>query len=110
MSKMTPQDLQCPHCGNEQETMVWDTINVTLDPGLKEKLYAAEINFFECRRCGEKSFINAPLLYHDMSRQFCVQYYPVDLLEDPAFFRLFNSDGSLAMSGIAGGLEKSAHI
>lgn len=107
MSKTTPHNLQCPHCGNKQENMVWDSLNVTLDPDLKKKLYAAEINLFECKKCGKKTFINAPLLYHDMTQQFCVQYYPPEALDDSDFFRQFNPDGSLAVSGIPAVFAKS---
>ena len=80
MSDMTPHDLQCPHCGNKQEVMVLGSLNVTLDPDLKEKLFAAEINQFHCAKCEKKTFIDAPLLYHDMTQQFCVQYYPTSML------------------------------
>lgn len=104
---MTPHDLQCPHCGHKQETMVWDSINVSLDPELKTKLYAAEINLFECEKCQKKTFINAPLLYHDMGMQFCVQYYPPQALDDERFHRQFNADGSLAMAGIPAAFAKS---
>ena len=93
MSKLTPHDLQCPHCGNEQETRVWDSLNVTLDPELKEKLYRGEVNQFECEKCGQKTFIDAPLLYHDMTQKFCVQYYPPNALKDTDFLKNFNSDG-----------------
>ncbi len=48
----------------------------------------------------EKSFINLPLLYHDMTLKFCVQYYPRKALDDKAFFEQFNPDGSLATKGL----------
>jgi RNA polymerase subunit RPABC4/transcription elongation factor Spt4 len=108
MSKMTPHELQCPHCGNKQKTMVWDSINVTLDPDLKKRLYAAEINLFECEKCGKKTFINAPLLYHDMRLQFFIQYYPPDSLDDIDFFHQFKKDGSLSTAGIPEAIAKSA--
>jgi len=78
--------------------MVWDSINVSIDPELKRKFYAAEVNLFECAICRVKTFISAPLLYHDMSMQFCVQYYPPEALDDEGFYREFNADGSLAMT------------
>jgi len=107
MSKMTPHDLQCPHCGTHQETMVWDSINVTLDPDLKQKLFAAEVNQFECQKCGKKSFVNAPLLYHDMHQEFCVQYYPSEALDDAQFFHQFNPDGSLPMPTLPAAFAKA---
>ena len=68
---------------------MWDSINVSLDPELKEKLFRAEINLFECESCGEKNHIDAPLLYHDMELQFCVQYCPSEELGDPEFLAQF---------------------
>ena len=111
MSLGAPHNLQCPHCGNEQETMVYDSINVTVDPELKTKLLAAEINMFDCAKCGKKSFINTSLLYHDMSQQFCVQYFPAESLENPDFFNPFNADGSLSDMDIPDAIaESSAYI
>jgi len=108
MSKMTPHELQCPHCGHKQMLIVWDSINVSLHLELKEKLYAAEINLFECGRCQNKTFINAPLLYHDMEMEFCVLYYPPEWLDDESFLRHFNTDGSLAMTSIPAAFAKSS--
>ena len=107
MSKIAPLNLECPHCGNKQDTMVWDSVNVTLDPEFKTKLFDEEVNLFSCEKCGKKTFINAPLLYHDMAQQFCVQYYPRESLEDAEFLRRFNPDGSVAMTGIPAAFEES---
>ncbi|MGB9592277.1 MAG: CpXC domain-containing protein, partial [Candidatus Kryptoniota bacterium] len=67
--------------------MVWESLNVTVDSDLKKKLFAGEINKFECEKCGNKAFVNAPILYHDMEQQFCVQYYPSEMLDDSDFLR-----------------------
>ena len=107
MSSMTLQTLQCPHCGNSKETTVWDSLNVTLDPQLKKELLQATINLFSCQKCGKSTFIGAPLLYHDMDQQFCVQYYPPEALDHADFFRQFNPDGTLAMAGVPAAILKS---
>ena len=107
MSQMSPHDLQCPQCGNTQETMVWSSLNVTMDPDLKDRLYAGEINVLECDDCGEKAWISAPLLYHDMTAQIYVQFYDPDLLDDPDFLRQFNSDGSLDIKSVPVSLPSS---
>src|ERR1039458_4857917 len=92
MSKMTIHNLECPHCGNKQETKVWHSVNVKLDPELKRKLFDAQINMFSCEKCGKKTFINAPLLYHDMTQQFFVQYYPPESLDEREFFLQFDPE------------------
>jgi hypothetical protein len=98
MSMMDSQTLQCPKCGNSQEATIWHTINVGVDPDLKQSLLQGEINIFACVKCGEQAFVNIPLMYHDMDQKFCVQYYPPEALDEAEFFRLFNGDGSIAMS------------
>jgi hypothetical protein len=80
--------------------MVYDSLNITLDAELKQAFYAAEINLFVCEKCAKKTFIDAPLLYHDMVLQFCVQYHPFASINDAEFIQQFNLDGSLAMAGI----------
>jgi predicted RNA-binding Zn-ribbon protein involved in translation (DUF1610 family) len=100
MSRPSSVELQCPDCGNSQEITVWDSVNVTLDPDLKRQLYAAGINVFACEQCGMNSWANAPLLYHDMTQRFCVQFYPPEVLDDARFFGQFNPDGSMTMTGI----------
>ena len=48
MSKHHTEIIKCPHCGNESEITIWDTINVELDPHLKEKVLRADIYRFIC--------------------------------------------------------------
>ena len=107
MSKMTPYELQCPHCGNTQETIVWQSINVTIDSKLKQKLLAGEINLFDCKKCGKKTFINVPLLYHDMKQRFFVQYYPPKALEDDEVLSQYTPDGSLSLINIPAAVTES---
>lgn len=85
--------LACPKCGQEQETVVWNSVNVSLDPELRQKLFDAQINRFTCESCKNTAFIDEPLLYHDMNKQYCVQYYPLQELEDESFLKQFTADG-----------------
>ncbi len=73
------EEIDCPKCGKKQTETIRDTINVTLNPELKEKLFQGEINKFRCKVCGNEAFISLPLFYHDMDKKYCVQYYPVRL-------------------------------
>ena len=109
MTQMSPHDLQCPQCGNMQETMVWSSLNITIDPDLKDRLYAGDINVLECEDCGNRARIKVPLLYHDMTKQFCVQLYDIEMLDDYDFLRQFKSDGSIAMVGIPEEFAKSGN-
>ena len=87
----------CPKCGNRQEATLWDSINVRLNPELREKLLKHEINIFKCGSCDTVAFIGHPFLYNDMRRNYCVQYFPPELLKDESFLRQYSRDGRLKM-------------
>jgi len=98
MTLANSHELQCPKCGVAQKVTVWVTINVNVDPGLRDRLFAGDINFFHCASCGHHTFVDAPLMYHDMKGQFCVQYLSPTSLDDPEqAFRLYNAEGRLDM-------------
>ena len=91
-----PLDLGCPKCAAKQSVMVYDTINVSLEPRLRDKLFNGEINFFQCEKCGERAFIPIPLLYHDMDKAFMVQFYPFGAVQDKEFLSGFTKNGEMA--------------
>jgi hypothetical protein len=95
MTEMNLEVLQCPACGHEQQVLVFSSVNITLNPELKEKVMNYEINLFKCDACANGAFINTPLLYHDMDRKYCVQYYPLESLTIPDFLGSFSRDGTL---------------
>lgn len=99
MSNMITQRLACPRCGDEQDTEVWDSINASLNPELRERLFKTEINVFNCGKCSCAAFVNSPLLYNDVGRKFCVQFYPVELVEEDTFVEHFDKEGVLKISG-----------
>ena len=97
MTKFGSSELTCPKCGNRQETTLWDSINVSLNPEMREKLFKGEINIFKCESCNYIAFVGQPLLYNDMKRNYCVQYFPPELLKDESFLRQYSRDGRLKM-------------
>ncbi len=100
MSQESSYELKCPSCKNPQGVTVWHSINVTIDPTLRARLFNGEINKLKCSKCGLEIRLAAPLLYHDMKRKFCVQYYPPGELEEAAFFRIFTPDGKPIVPGL----------
>lgn len=58
MSSVDTHELQCPKCGNTQQTAIWDSINVKLNPELKKALLDGRINMFHCDKCQEEAFVN----------------------------------------------------
>ena len=99
MTQMNDQNIDCPKCGHTQNVTVWNSINVSLNPELKEDLYKGQINMFKCDACEETVFISTPLLYHDMDKGFCVHYFPFQAIQDGSdiLMEYFTEEGRVQM-------------
>lgn len=95
MSVKNQEKVQCSKCGNEQETTIWSSLNVSFDLEEKSKLFDGKINKFICESCGSEAFIPVPFLYHDMQRKFCVQFFPPESLKKHNFFDQFTLNGKM---------------
>ncbi len=95
MSRMRKEEVTCPECGNTQKAEIWGSINVDADPDLRERLFEGKINMLTCESCGFEAFFNAPLLYHDMSRRYCIYYFPAQTLDGPNSLEEFAADGTI---------------
>jgi hypothetical protein len=93
VSHVKSNRLGCPECNREQATEIYNSVNVSVDPHLRNRLFNAEINVFHCRYCNHSAFLNLPLMYHDTQRRICIQFYPPELLDDPEFLGEFTPDG-----------------
>jgi hypothetical protein len=89
-----PAEVCCPKCEHEQTVTLWDSLNADVSPEAREDLFEGKINTFECASCASRVFVPIPLLYHDMRRRFCVQYFPFQALEEKSFLDRFDNDGS----------------
>lgn len=89
MSISNKEKIPCPQCKHEEEVTLWASINVSLNPELKEKLFQAKINQFKCNQCGYETYISIPLFYNDMDREFSIQYYHPEQMEEKDFFNQF---------------------
>lgn len=70
MSQLRKDTITCPKCHKEGEFEYWPSINVDIDPKLKEKIFNEEIFVWTCPECGAKVFIPFGTLYHDMKNKF----------------------------------------
>jgi hypothetical protein len=88
MSRQDKDEVTCPKCNTKQTITYWQSINVDLDPELKKDLFEGNLNKVKCenQNCDFSGHMGYPLLYHDMKKRFCVQYYPEELLSDPKRF------------------------
>lgn len=69
MSLSTTVKENCPHCNSAQEIEYYQTVNVTVDPTLKQKVLNGSINTKVCTSCKEEINIFSGLLYHDMENR-----------------------------------------
>lgn len=70
-------ELECPFCKEKGNYLLWDSINVTVDPQIKEKALNLSLFDYKCEKCNSISRVNHDSLYHDMDNKFMVY-----LLED----------------------------
>lgn len=73
MSKMRTIKLTCPECGEEFEFDIYDSVNVSLDPNLREKVIDGSLFAAICPKCNHLEVLVHPFLYHDMERKFMIQ-------------------------------------
>lgn len=70
MSQLRKENITCPHCHQEGVLSFWSSVNVDLNPELREKIFSDELFMYHCPHCGEVTGIPAGFLYHDMKHQF----------------------------------------
>ena len=73
--------LVCSRCQHQFSTELWGSINVTLDPQLKERLLAGEINVVQCPSCQTSSYVAIPFIYHDMEKRLFIYAMPEKLFK-----------------------------
>lgn len=76
MSRTEETTVTCKACGHEQGFQLWTSVNVTLDPDLKQKLLDRSLTAFRCEQCGHATNVNYSLLYHDMHANLMIWLVP----------------------------------
>lgn len=77
--------INCPHCNEENEVILWEKVNVDMNPDLKEKLFKETINNMTCKNCGYTGRIDLPLYYNDTKKKFFIYLvpdFPIDKKEE----------------------------
>lgn len=85
MIQQVIKKINCPHCNEENEVILWEKVNVDMNPDLKEKLFTETINNLKCKSCGYVSRIDIPLYYNDAKKKFfiyLVPEFPIDKKEE----------------------------
>ncbi|MVO09984.1 hypothetical protein GOQ30_12505 [Flavobacterium sp. TP390] len=69
MSLSTTISENCPHCNSIQEIEYYQTVNITADPNLKDKVLNGTLNSKICTDCLKEINIFSGFLYHDMKNR-----------------------------------------
>ena len=77
MSQIRSYGIRCPKCAHEQQVELFDAINVTAEPALREALMHNQLNTVTCAGCAFVFQVHKPLLYHDTARKFMIYWLPV---------------------------------
>jgi len=76
MSKKVKMKIACPQCERKQKVLAFTSINVTLNPQLRENVFNDDLNRFSCPDCNVDLLLPLDLMYHDMERKFAVWFRP----------------------------------
>jgi len=82
MSLSKDIDINCPKCKEKQSFKLWQSVNVTEDAGLKEKIFTRDIFKFTCCNCKTESLMEYPFIYHDYEKKFFVYFDPSGKFEN----------------------------
>ena len=95
MSRTHTETIRCPECGESDEFTIYESINVTNDPKLKQALLERELTTFACPKCRYEVQISSDLLYHDMRKKIFVwlKYPDDDVTQRHAPLRRETADG-----------------
>lgn len=51
MSKHMKEQITCPECGKKSDFLIWESINTTLDPEMKQAVRDGSAFMFKCPHC-----------------------------------------------------------
>ncbi|HPC20803.1 MAG TPA: CpXC domain-containing protein [Acidobacteriota bacterium] len=76
MTMCRDETARCPLCGKEQEFRIYPSVNVRLNPELREKILDLTLPDMLCQGCGETVRMYYDLLYHDSERNLAIYLAP----------------------------------
>lgn len=93
MSKVHKEKIECIHCKAKRMFDIWDSMNVNLDPELREKVFNDEVFLYTCPKCDHQTVVPYGTLYHDVKHRFLLffdffnpddfNYKPIDVSNEP---------------------------
>jgi hypothetical protein len=58
---------------------LYNVVDVTQQPELKQQLLSGQLNLAVCTNCGTATMLSTPLIYHDLEKQLCLVFIPPEL-------------------------------
>lgn len=80
MSRKTTVDVICPACGKRHNVSIWQSINTTIDPEMKQAVRDRSAFQYTCPDCGKQTYLSYSFLYHQMEDRILIHL--VDNEED----------------------------
>jgi ribosomal protein S27AE len=71
--------VNCPNCGQAVTVRLEQVIDVGQDPAKKQQFLRGQVNVLACPRCGTRTVMASPLVYHDPEKQLLLAYVPTEL-------------------------------
>lgn len=68
--------FRCPVCGHCAEVRKYPSVNASSEPNLRLKILDGSLLRWVCPACGETTYAEYPLLYHDPGRKFMIWMVP----------------------------------
>jgi hypothetical protein len=75
MSMIDIADVRCG-CGNNISFKFYRSVNIALDPELKNQILDRSINYLKCGKCGYEEELATEFLYHDMKNHVMIWVIP----------------------------------
>jgi hypothetical protein len=76
MSIQQQANVTCPVCRRVSAFTIWQSVNTTENPEMKEAFRDGSVFRFRCPKCGAETPVSFPCLYHEMEQQMMI--YLVD--------------------------------
>lgn len=101
MTTFQTYPIQCS-CTNLVDVNIYQSVNVTVDPSLLDKVKKRKINNYKCSSCGEKSELAHHFLFVDMAKKIWVWCYPDNRRQNRSTIEREIKNGSGLISNIIG--------
>jgi len=76
---MPQTQIACPQCRQPIQANIEQLIDVTYDPGAKQRLLGGAVNIASCPVCGFQGRVATPIVYHDNEKELLLTYFPPEL-------------------------------